>query len=72
MFTKFVEHSLIGVIKGFNVYTQFPTSSRPFTLGLYRPVSGKNCTYTLLKRWTPTITEANKVTEVKIISNIIT
>ena len=55
---------LTGVIKGFNVYTKFPTSQRPIILGLYRPVAGVTCKFTLLKYWKPDIAASNTGTKV--------
>jgi len=58
-----------GVITGFNIYTQYPTSQRPMILGLYRPVQGSPCTFTLLKTWQPSITASNVATTITLSSS---
>ena len=56
---------MVGVIDGFNIYATSSTQpSRPLLLGVYRPVSGSTCKYTLLKSWQPVITNINTVTQV--------
>lgn len=47
----------IGTLTGFTFYVQI---ARPVRLGLYRPVSG--CTFTLIKSWTPTISNTGVIT----------
>ena len=46
------------------MYTNFPTSQRPLILGLYRPVAGVTCKFTLLKYWKPDIAASNTVAKV--------